>query len=199
MRLSLITYLIALCWVAYAVPVHDCPDGLCSWARANLSPMQVQRELGPLLSDKAQIFGPASSNWANVTERYQTYKPPDITVVVEAGVEDDIPIIVRPFPSRPGIVSKELTSIQVQYCNRNSVPFLTVNRAHGYTVTLNKFTGLQIRMAQLRSITIARDGKSALMQGGVYDAQVIQELWDQGYVTSALPLSPSRETPRKQC
>jgi hypothetical protein len=49
---------------------------------------------------------------------------------------------------------------------------------------LNKFDGLQINMAQLRNITISNDRESALMQGGVYGAQVIQALWDQGYVTS---------------
>lgn len=72
----------------------------------------------------------------------------------------------------------------MKYANRNSIPFLVVNRAHGYTMTLNKFKGIQISMAQLRNVTIAKDGKSALMQGGVYDAQVIEELWDAGYITS---------------
>lgn len=77
-----------------------------------------------------------------------------------------------------------LTPQQVKYANRNSVPFLAVNRAHGYTITLNKFTGIQINLAGLRNIEIAKDGKSALMQGGVYVDQVINTLWDAGYVAS---------------
>lgn len=57
-------------------------------------------------------------------------------------------------------------------------------------MTLSKFKGIQISMAQLRKVTIAKDGKSALMQGGVYDAQVIEELWNAGYVTSkVIPLN----------
>ncbi|KAF5657001.1 fad binding domain-containing protein [Fusarium circinatum] len=41
-----------------------------------------------------------------------------------------------------------------------------------------------IDMKQLRSMDIARDGKSAWFQGGAYAYEVIPFLWDRGYVTS---------------
>ncbi|KAF5704891.1 6-hydroxy-D-nicotine oxidase [Fusarium globosum] len=44
--------------------------------------------------------------------------------------------------------------------------------------------GMQIDMKQLRSMNIARDGKSAWFQGGAYAYEVIPFLWDRGYVTS---------------
>jgi hypothetical protein len=59
-----------------------------------------------------------------------------------------------------------------------------VNRAHGLTATLGKFSGMQIDMNLLRDITIQRGGKTAIFQGGTYDGQVIDYLWDKGYVTS---------------
>lgn len=73
-----------------------CPDGLCTelMTRATITAAQVSKELGPQLSTSAQIFGPSDPRWANATERFQTYKPPNITVVVEPGHEDDIPTIV---------------------------------------------------------------------------------------------------------
>lgn len=43
---------------------------------------------------------------------------------------------------------------------------------------------MQIDMKQLRSMNIARDGKSAWFQGGAYAYEVIPFLWDRGYVTS---------------
>ena len=39
-------------------------------------------------------------------------------------------------------------------------------------------------MANLRNITIQPDGESAWFQGGVYDGQVSQYLWDRGYVAT---------------
>lgn len=39
-------------------------------------------------------------------------------------------------------------------------------------------------MANLKDITIQSSGKSAWLGGGVYDGQVLNYLWDQGYVTT---------------
>jgi hypothetical protein len=91
---------IAACALALArsIPVAlaaSCPDGLCLKTRAALSSFQVASELGPLLSKGALIFGPEDPRWANATERYQTYLPPNIRIVVEPAVEADVPIIVR--------------------------------------------------------------------------------------------------------
>lgn len=68
----------------------------------------------------------------------------------------------------------------------NTIEFLAYNRGHGSTTSLGKFKGLQINMQLLNNITIAADEKSAMLQGGTYNDQVMRTLWDQGYVTSEL-------------
>ncbi|QSZ36214.1 hypothetical protein DSL72_007340 [Monilinia vaccinii-corymbosi] len=142
-----------------------CLDGLCSVTRGNLSTTQVSRELGPQLSRGSNIFGPDDPRFLNETARYQAYKPPVIRLVVQPASEADIPKIVK-------------------YANANSIPFLTVNKAHGLTSTLGRFSGLQLDMGLLRKIDIQRGGKTAIFQGGTYDGQVIDYLWDRGYVTT---------------
>jgi hypothetical protein len=74
--------------------INTCLNGLCAVTRANLTPEQVARELGPLLSKGSSIFGPSSPRWENAMERYQTYMAPNITVVVRPEPEDEIPKIV---------------------------------------------------------------------------------------------------------
>ena len=39
-------------------------------------------------------------------------------------------------------------------------------------------------MELLQGITIQPDGETAIFQAGTYGAEVINTLWDQGYVTS---------------
>lgn len=56
---------------------------------------QAQYELGSQLSSIATIFGPEDPDWANATERYSTYAPPTIQLVVIPGEECDVPIIVN--------------------------------------------------------------------------------------------------------
>ncbi|KAH8588215.1 FAD-binding domain-containing protein [Bisporella sp. PMI_857] len=147
-----------------AIP-QPCLDELCTFTRSNLSPQQVARELGPRLCRGSSIYGPSDPRFAVDTARYQAYAPPIIKMVVQPACETDIPKIVI-------------------YANANSIPFLTVNRAHGLTATLGKFSGMQIDMNLLRDITIQRGGKTAIFQGGTYDGQVIDYLWDKGYVTT---------------
>lgn len=80
--------------LAAAAP-KDCPDGLCLRTRANLSPLEVSQELGPLISNASSIFGPSDSRWANATARYQQYAAPKFTVVVRVARESDVSVIVR--------------------------------------------------------------------------------------------------------
>jgi hypothetical protein len=61
---------------------------------------------------------------------------------------------------------------------------MAVNRGHALTKTVGTFKGIQIDLASLRGMTIQSDKKSAVFQGGAYGGQVIEALWDQGYVTS---------------
>lgn len=51
-------------------------------------------------------------------------------------------------------------------------------------MTNGNFTGIQIDMSGLRGIKIAKDGKTAELQGGVYGQLALDTLWASGYVTS---------------
>jgi hypothetical protein len=76
------------------------------FTRRQLNPDYAQQELGPQLSSSTTIFGPTDDAWANATERYSTYAPPKIQLVVIPGEESDISTIVS-FP---------LENIQSQLC-----------------------------------------------------------------------------------
>lgn len=44
-------------------------------------------------------------------------------------------------------------------------------------------------MEALKGITIQPDGETAIIQAGVNGAEVIETLWDKGYVTSTCSVS----------
>ncbi|PHH80589.1 hypothetical protein CDD80_848 [Ophiocordyceps camponoti-rufipedis] len=135
------------------------------YTRRGLSVVQVQYELGAIVSNGTAIFGPRSSAWANATERWNTFDVPHIEIVVEVKTEADVSKVVK-------------------YCNDNSIEFLAYTRGHGFTSTLTKFRGIEINLSQLKAIKIQPDGKSAWFQGGTYGKLVIDTLWDRGYVTT---------------
>ncbi|KAF5558957.1 cytochrome p450 [Fusarium mexicanum] len=143
------------------VPSYFQPDHL---TRREVPVFQIQQELGALLSENSLILLPSNPLWIETTKRWNTMAPPDIKVVVQPAKEVDIPKIVSPYFM--------------------AINFLVVNRGHGLTKSLGAFKGMQIDMKQLRSMDIARDGKSAWFQGGAYAYEVIPLLWDRGYVTS---------------
>ncbi|KAI2602122.1 FAD binding domain-containing protein [Hypoxylon sp. NC1633] len=133
--------------------------------RASLTPAQIMAELGPQLSAKSVMFDDSDHRWDNATERWQAALCPTFSLVVEPATEADVPVIIK-------------------YANSNGIPFLAVNQGHGSTRTLSQLkNGISISMAQLNAIEIAKDGTSAFFGGGVYDGQVIDVLWEKGYVT----------------
>lgn len=68
------------------------------FTRRSLSVLQVQQELGTLVSFNTTIFGPGDVRFANATERYSTHAVPDIEVVVVPATEDDVSTIVLNIP-----------------------------------------------------------------------------------------------------
>jgi len=58
------------------------------------------------------------------------------------------------------------------------------NRGHGTTDSLLTFSGIEINVEMLTGITIQPDQKTATLQAGTYADDVINKLWDQGFVTS---------------
>ena len=61
---------------------------------------------------------------------------------------------------------------------------MAMNRGHGHAFATSTFNGLMIEMSGLTNIDIQPDNKSAWFQGGTYDGQVMEYLWDRGLVAS---------------
>lgn len=135
-------------------------------SRRQLSDAQVQRELGPQLSRGATIIGPGGPGWDDAIERFDNESRPTIRLVVVPAVESDIATVVK-------------------LANRFGIPFLVKNRGHALTNTIGRFRGIQIDMSRLTTITIqpGEPAESAWFQGGAWDKQAIEYLWDRGYVT----------------
>ncbi|KAI0460033.1 hypothetical protein F5B21DRAFT_523915 [Xylaria acuta] len=135
------------------------------FTRRDLSVAQVQQELGALVRKDTTIFGPEDVRFANATERYSTHAVPHIEVVVVPATESDVSVIV-------------------EYCDQNSIDFFAINRAHARTYSVGAFSGLMIDMGQLLNIKMQPGNKSAWFQGGTYDGQVMDYLWDKGFVAT---------------
>lgn len=186
---------------ANPIPRNELPDYFQTEpiTRCDITADKVMADLGAQLSLNTTIDGPSSSGWANLTERWSTLEMPDIEVVVSVGAEADIAKVVRTVlrNSLKGSLGKKLTrEMQVQYCNKNGIEFMAVNRGHALCVhTMKKFKGVQIDVRQLTGITIQPDETSAVLQAGTYGIEVMQTLWDQGFVTRKFPLVPQCRAP----
>jgi len=134
-------------------------------SRNNITDSVVESELGPQLSSGSLIFGPDDPEYPEAVRRWNTLVRPDVQVVVEPAAESDIAKIVK-------------------YCNDNSFEFLVRNRGHGTASSLSAFSGIEINVDKLRGITIQPDGKTAIFQAGTFGSEIIERLWDQGYVTT---------------
>lgn len=58
------------------------------------------------------------------------------------------------------------------------------NRGHGTTDSLSTFSGIEIDVEMLTGVTIQPDKKTATLQAGTFIGDVINKLWDQGFVAS---------------
>ncbi|KAL9001941.1 MAG: hypothetical protein Q9188_005113 [Gyalolechia gomerana] len=102
--------------------------------------------------------------YANI--RWSAAQHPDFAAVIVPATDGDVAAAVR-------------------HANRINIPFLAVNRGHGTTIDMNNLQhGLNIYLRNLNSITIAPDGKSATMGGGVYGDQVIRYLAAEGKIAA---------------
>lgn len=80
--------------------------------RRQLSPTQVQQELGSQVSNTTAIFGPDDSRYNESTTRWNIFAVPQIQAFVEPGQESDISTIVSTMCIMIGAC--ELTVIQGQ-------------------------------------------------------------------------------------
>ncbi|KAL8908672.1 MAG: hypothetical protein Q9171_005354 [Xanthocarpia ochracea] len=125
---------------------------------------QTQQELARVIGGDATIFGPTDANWGDATERYMQNIKPRVLLSVRPRREGDVAKIVR-------------------YANNHNIPFYAVSRGHALTTSVGRFTGIEIDMSNLKDIRINANNATAQFQGGVYSYEVINTLWDQGFVT----------------
>ena len=64
------------------------------FTRRGLSVVEVQTELGALVSENTTIFGPEDPRFVDATERWSNHAVPGIEVVVVPGTEHDVSVIV---------------------------------------------------------------------------------------------------------
>ncbi|KAI1350304.1 Glucooligosaccharide oxidase [Xylaria sp. FL0043] len=150
-----------------ASPASNCLYGACSSIEArSLSVSQIASELGPQLSNSSSIFGSHDPRWTDATLRFQALTKPNIQLVVQPAEEHDVSTIVK-------------------YANKKGIAFMATNRRHALTLTVGRFSGIEIDLSLLRDVTINEAASSATLQGGAYAEDVWTELWDKGYITTS--------------
>lgn len=58
------------------------------------------------------------------------------------------------------------------------------NRGHGTTDSLSTFSGIEINVEMLKGVTVHPAEKTATLQAGPIIGDVVNKLWDQGFVAS---------------
>lgn len=166
-----------------AVPLTDCNDEYCVMTRAELTPLEIQLELGPQLCGSSYIFGPDDPRWPQRVIRFQEYMAPQFTVWVQVGCEDDISTVVSILFSFSRL-QHPLTDLEkVQYAYQNGIPFYTVNRGYGLPKSQGKFRGMAIDVQLLTDVVVDRERQIARVSAGTATQELIDALWKEGYVT----------------
>jgi hypothetical protein len=81
-------------------------------------------------------------------------------------------------------------SSQVEFASKNDIPVLAYNGHHGTLTTLGRMQyGIQIYMPELNSISIAKDGKTVTVGGGINSKKVTDSLWAAGKQTGVYIIS----------
>ncbi|KAL8814431.1 MAG: hypothetical protein Q9223_006341 [Gallowayella weberi] len=126
--------------------------------RAVPGPHGIQQDLGGQLSPEAKVYYPGNPGYTTATTRWSAASHPEFLVVVVPATDQDVVVAVK-------------------YANKNKIPFLAVNRGHGTSIDMNNLRyGINIYVRNLDNITIAPNGHSAILGGGVYSDQLIQTL-----------------------
>ncbi|KAL8693101.1 MAG: hypothetical protein Q9224_003818 [Gallowayella concinna] len=144
---------------SFAIPAPFFPRDV---SPALPSQRSLQLEIGRSLSKKAALYFPGQPEFQNLTTRWADNINPTFFVTVEVGTEEDV-------------------ATTVKFARKYNIDFLAINRAHGTTKTLSTLkNGIQINLRQLQEITIAPDGKTATLGGGVYNDNVVNALHGKG-------------------
>ncbi|CAK7226376.1 hypothetical protein SBRCBS47491_006211 [Sporothrix bragantina] len=111
------------------------------------------------LSSGAYILNSTSTEFADAAARWSSLDPPVPNLIVVPATEEDV--------------------VQtVLFANKQNVPFLATNGAHGSVISLGGLQGgIEIYLTQLSSINIAADGKTVTVAGGVHSKNLTDALW----------------------
>ncbi|CAK7199574.1 hypothetical protein SEUCBS139899_002255 [Sporothrix eucalyptigena] len=111
------------------------------------------------LSSGAYILNSTSSEFAEAAARWSSLDAPSPNLIVVPATEEDV--------------------VQtVLFANKQNVPFLATNGAHGSVISLGGLQGgIEIYLTQLSSIDIAADGTTVTVAGGVHSKNLTDALW----------------------
>ncbi|PVH78374.1 FAD-binding domain-containing protein [Cadophora sp. DSE1049] len=120
---------------------------------------KICSELSPRLSSSASIIFPRNQLFENATQRWQEWQEPKFTVVVVVQTESDVQETVK-------------------FAGTHDIPFLAYSGGHGAIDSLGSMDhGIQIRMTEMKSVSIAPDGESATIGGGILSKDLVDTLW----------------------
>ncbi|KAL8801210.1 MAG: hypothetical protein Q9182_004604 [Xanthomendoza sp. 2 TL-2023] len=144
---------------SFAVPSPFLPTDVSA---ALTSQRSLQVEIGRSLSKQAALYFPGQPEFENLTTQWADNIDPTFFVTVEVGTEEDV-------------------ATTVKFARKYNIDFLAVSRGHGLTKSLSTLkNGIQINLRQLQEITVAPNGKTATLGGGVYTESLLNALHAKG-------------------
>ncbi|KAH6629086.1 hypothetical protein C7974DRAFT_393811 [Boeremia exigua] len=117
------------------------------------------------LSKNATLLHPNTPAFAAATQRWSAVDAPSYSVIVQVATEADVQKTIK-------------------HANRANKPFLAISGGHGQTTSVGGMRdGIGISLAQLDRISIAIDGHSVTIGGGVQNDDLIAALAARGKQT----------------
>jgi len=127
-----------------------------------LAAADIASELGPQLSPNARLVFPSSTEWANLTARWDPYSTPDLVADVEAATASDVQETVK-------------------YAATHGIKLVVRNTAHGFTQTFRSVVdGIQLSVRGMNCISLDLERNVATLGGGVIVAEFIEALYNAG-------------------
>ncbi|KAK0644472.1 hypothetical protein B0T16DRAFT_378543 [Cercophora newfieldiana] len=129
-------------------------------------PINFYTTLTPLLSPSAQVITPSSPLFPTYTHQNLKSHPPQYSVVVAVATERDV-------------------SLAIQFANKHDIPFAAKVSGHGTWAGLGEMKGgMNIWLRGLNSVTLSKDGRTAVVGGGTMVDEVVKVLWAGGKQTA---------------
>ncbi|KAK5660714.1 hypothetical protein OQA88_12079 [Cercophora sp. LCS_1] len=123
----------------------------------------IQVRLGPRLSKGATVSVPSSPGWDDlVAWSSSPLVQPDFVAAVGVRTEGDVQEVIK-------------------YANQKGTPFLAASGRHGWTADIGRIQGgIMIDLRGLNSTSLNRDGKTAVVGGGILQHELVAALYEKG-------------------